>query len=75
MRFLAYRPNRGYSLHNTALEPTIQNAVEFVNSIKLGVSGVCPIEGLKDALTDGSLWSDEDQPILEELYNLLESIS
>lgn len=71
--FINYSPISGYSL-NTFRKPDTSysdNVVDFVKDVTREMSASCPFEGAIDALNDGSLFTDDDYDVVEDLSNFL----
>lgn len=68
--FINYDATVDHISINTFRKPAASagDICDVVAGIRAGESVCCDLDGAKDALEDGSLWTDEDQPALEALH-------
>lgn len=71
--FINYNPLTGFSINSFRETGGWCNAdvLGLVEDVQNGASGFCMLEGAKDALEDGSLWTDEQQEIVESIHNVI----
>lgn len=69
-RFINYNNGEGLTLTEFAAyaETDIQ---DFVDSVQRDISQSAPLDGALAALEDGSLWADDQQPLIEEIHALI----
>ena len=71
--FINYNPMTGFSI-NTFREPNgycNEDVLGLVEDVQNGASSCCMLDGAKDALEDGSLWTDEQQEIVESIHSVI----
>ena len=70
--FINYSPVTGLSIKTFRNTGAFNgDVVGLVDDIMDGREGCCELDGALDALEDGSLWSDEQQEVLEDLHALI----
>lgn len=73
--FINYNVNTGISIttHRQVLGVANSYVTGLVDDILAERNGCCPLDGAKDALEDGTLWtgSDATPEILEEIHSAI----
>jgi hypothetical protein len=71
--FINYNPMTGFSINTFRDSDGYYNddVLGLVEDVQNGASSCCMVEGAKDALEDGSLWTDAQQEIVESIHNAI----
>lgn len=70
--FNNYSSNQGLSInHYRSHGYDNSDVMGLVDDIVANQNGHCPLDGVKDAINDSSLWDDNVQPILEDIAEFI----
>ena len=68
--FINYDPQIGVTIatHRKPDAVAVDDVIVLVDYVLSEQSCCCPLDGSKDALEDGSLWNNIDQPAIELIH-------